>query len=978
MFKLAIIVCRLWVFCKLGIYVMQPIFKRSELYISLKLSNYQNVIGYGLCLSILALASSYSFAESESHNPAQLPTISIHAEKQQQPYKSGNMDIVRTEDDVQAYTIIDSKKIEDSGASNVSELLTKLLPMATSTPSYSMGGFTTSSSQINLRGLGTSQTLVLINGRRTAGIGVRGTSESTDQPNLNNIPLAAIERIEILPTSAAAIYGSGAVGGVINVILKRNYSGTEVDLRYGNTTDNKQDVKSINLVSGFSLEDGRTNVMITASRKDQDWLLEKDRKWKTMGRDAILRNNPKAIYDNASPPAGNLVNIRTADNSPLMPGSQLPYGHIPKGWDGNINNLGKGYALGLSDGMSSWSGDTTIMEESKAESASLSINRNFTDKLNIYLEGSFDRDEGTGRSTPHGWGTVTIPGMIKDSQGNKTLNPNNPFGKDIKVTYPVQSGDLGEYAFNTYKNETKKISTGFTFDITPAWIVSGDYTWSKSSNIMAYPRKGSNNPKAIAWNNDLGQGLIDLIKDTTTESTDVIQKYWNIPNTKTEQTLQDFALRATGPVVSWYAGDINFATGIEHRRIESDGYAEHQQVDNPWRKPTERKQNTTSLYGEFNIPLISPELEIPFAKLLDVQLAARYERFDVEAWTPQYVKDTKTGYNSILTGYSHQEKTKYDAVTPTIGFRFAPNDQLMFRASYSEGFVAPTVAQVGEPTSSLVTNATLIDPVTGKLVTDYTSISGGNPNITPEESKSYNFGVVLTPTAVPNLRVSADYFKIKKTNNITSVSADYILKNLDIYADRVKRDAAGNVESIDTTSFNALGLETSGLDTSLNYWFDSAMGRTSFNLGYVYTDKYLQQQSMTSPVKDFVGTKDLTDAPLKHRANASLFLEASPVWGFGWSSQFYNSYVIRNEAAITNQTGTTEKEYKIAHQIYHDVFARAKLPLSKLGAVDSAELTFGISNLFNDYQMDMSGSNYISQYSDPRGRQYYLNLKFTF
>lgn len=155
--------------------------------------------------------------------------------------------------------------IERSGATTITELLSKVLPMSTSTNNSSY--FTASSSQINLRGLGASQTLVLINGRRSAGTGNRGTSESTDQPNLNNIPLAAIERIEVLPTSAAAIYGSGAVGGVINVILRKDYAGTQVDLRYADTTDNKQPVSSINVVSGFALEEGRTHVMMTASKK---------------------------------------------------------------------------------------------------------------------------------------------------------------------------------------------------------------------------------------------------------------------------------------------------------------------------------------------------------------------------------------------------------------------------------------------------------------------------------------------------------------------------------------------------------------------------------------------------------------------------------------------------------------------------------------------------------------------------------------
>ncbi|WEH90973.1 TonB-dependent receptor plug domain-containing protein (plasmid) [Acinetobacter soli] len=124
-----------------------------------------------------------------------------------------------------------------------------------------------------MRGLGASHTLVLVNGRRQAGTGNRGTSESTDQPNINNIPLAAIERIEILPSTASAIYGSGALGGVINVILRKNYSGNEVNIRYGNNFDGDAGTTSLSLVSGFSLEEGRTNVLFSAQKQDSNAFL---------------------------------------------------------------------------------------------------------------------------------------------------------------------------------------------------------------------------------------------------------------------------------------------------------------------------------------------------------------------------------------------------------------------------------------------------------------------------------------------------------------------------------------------------------------------------------------------------------------------------------------------------------------------------------------------------------------------------------
>lgn len=891
-----------------------------------------------------------------------LPSIQVTAEDVPVAYKSGNMDIPRTEDDIQPYTIITTEEIKNTGASNVTDLLTKLLPQATSVPNISGGGFTGTTSQINLRGLGASHTLILINGRRTAGMGTRGEAESTDQPNLNNIPLEAIERIEVLPTSASAIYGSSAIGGVINVVLKRDYVGTDVSVRYQDTLDNNQPVTTLNLVSGFALEDGRTQVLITASKKDQDDLRQGEKNWRNIGRNLQLKNNPNSIYNASSPPAGNLVNLRIKNADGTYTAA-----HIPKGWDGNVNTLGQGYALGLSDGMSAWSANTQLIAESKTEAYGLSFNRDFTDRLNIYLEANYDKEEARHLTTPHGYGTVTY----------RANNPANPFGKEVIVNYPVDWSQMGEKAYRLIENETKRVATGFTFDITPKFVVSADYAWSQADILVNYPRRGSNNPGAKAWTADLNAGLIDLIKDTTTLSTDVITKYWSYPKTQTQSTLNDFALRGAGSVYTWYAGDISLATGLEYRRTETEGVADYDTVDNPWQKPVERNMDAKSAYLELGIPLISPEMDIPWARLLDVQIAGRYEEFEVDARTPNYEADPSTGYSSNLTGYSIQPKTKFDDFTPTIGFRFAPNDQVMLRASYSEGFLAPTVSQLAQPTSASVENASLTDPQTGKLITAYDSISGGSTNITPESSKSHNLGVVLTPHLIPDLRVSVDYYKIEKENNITTPTAEYVLQNEANLPDRVVRDNNGDVISINTQSFNALGLKTSGIDTALNYSFNSILGNANINLGYTYVDEYKLQTSLTGGWQSQLDGSASGD-PVQHRANATFILKPNDTWTFGWSSQYYSSYKISNATAILNQTGENTNELKIEGEFFHDLFARAKFKIPGVKQINSTELGFGINNVFDDYTLDMSGSNYISRYSNALGRNYYLNLKFSF
>lgn len=903
---------------------------------------------------LLLGTTSLAFANEGPEEPIEI--IEVKGERES-AYKSGNMDIPRSINDVQPYTVIGRQTIENSGATSVVDLLKQVLPMSTSGIPEDAGGWTGTSSQINLRGLGASHTLILVNGRRGAGIGSRGTSESTDQQNINNIPLAAIERIEVLPTSASAIYGSNAIGGVINVILKRDYVGTEVNVRYGNTFDSDTSLKTANFTTGFALEGGRTQVLISAQKQEQNELLVQDREFATRGRATILLNNPDSIYEATQPIYGNLVNIRSVNGSPLFPEvSNASFTYIPQGYQGAaidgvqplIDNLGK-YSLGLNPGIGTYSGVANLVGANENESVSLNVNRDFTDKLNVFLDVGYDSSTTKSAGNYHGFGIVTLNADA----------PNNPFGQRVYVAYPAYYSYGIEQQQRIAETETKRAALGFSYDISPNWLINADYSYSNARVDVSYQRRPTVGQNALTA--DFQNGTLDILRDTTTYALD-LSKYWAVAPNFSDQKLHDFTLRSTGTVASWYAGDIQLATGLEHRILKSDSRSETQVINNPDAPITHREQNTTSIYAEFTVPFVSPEQKLPWAYILDVQIAARHERFDVKT-----------------------AGTKFDATSPTIGFRYAPNEQIMLRASYSEGFVAPTVSQIAQPVASEVTNGTIQDPLRGgEVVTAYEAITGGNPDLTPETSESKNLGLVITPNIIPNLRLSIDYYDIEKTNNITSLSAQTILNNLDIYGYRVTRAepsdgySVGRVTSINTSPTNALGLETSGIDTHLSYSLDAAIGELTFSLGHTYVKKYLQQAALGAEPVDYVGIPSaISDGPIKHRGNASVFLQANDNWGFGWNAQYYGAYQIDPSSTVAIESQGTDT---IGSQLYHDVFARARfLPAGVLkDNLETLELTFGIRNLFNDYKMDLSASNYYSTFGDPRLRNYYLNLKVGF
>ncbi|OUY07202.1 TonB-dependent receptor [Acinetobacter populi] len=907
----------------------------------------------------------WSIEPSEDHHLAardmgQLKVIDIQAKKQQQATHlhhlttnkqtidaaepiafQHNMDLVRSPDDVQPYTIISREKIENTGASSIEELIQKILPMNTSLANIDGSGFFGNASQFNLRSLGTTHTLVLINGRRGAGIGYRGTSESTNQQNINNIPLAAIERIEILPASASAIYGSGALGGVINVVLRHDYVGTALNLRYDNTFDSDTAIKTVNVVTGFALENGQTHVLVAAQKSQANELTAADRNFNNQYRKQLLNHYPDAIYGmNAdgtaiAPPYGNLVNIRTQDGSALLPQySDASFAYLPKGYAGYAidgfaplqSTLGQ-YSLGSADAVSGFSSASSLVSANQTDSVYLSIYREFTERLSGFIESSYDRS------------VLQVATARYDRLNVVTLDANaasNPFGKTVLIAFPVSWNDATQ-RYRYINNDNKKAVIGLSYNATDDWLISADYSWSTAHIDMAHPRLLNQ-----AYSQDYMSGLLDLLRDTTTYQT-AIQDYWRSASTYTDQTMHDFSLRSLATVGNWYAGKIRLATGVEYRRIQGGGIPEYLQ-----RPIVEiRKQNTSSLYAELSVPLISDEMDWKYAKLLELQIAGRHERFELKT-----------------------ADAKFSETSPTFGFRFAPNDTVMFRASYGEGFISPTVAQLGSTSLSDVGTA-VIDPQTGKH-TDVLTYTGGNPQLKPEIAKSINVGIVWKPDFIPNLRWSIDYYKIKKNNGITSLTAQEILDHANSFGDRIVRDDNGNLLTVNTMPFNALSLKTSGFDMSLLYTVDHIFAGLDAMASYTHVKSYKQQMSFAQEPVEYVNIPNT--GPLKDSMSAALILHLSDLLDLGWEMQYYGKYKLSpsNLTAIKAQGHNT-----VASQTYHDVFARYKLPEGLGAKYGSPQLTVGIKNLLNDYEVDMSNT-YISQYTDPRLRQYYLNLKFSF
>jgi len=910
----------------------------------------------------LALAAASSRIDLDADDDSAVRTLDrleVQGERLHRPAYQGNMDLPRSENDAQPYTIIGRDRIERSGATSVEDLLRQQLTMSTGFASSdnNAGDWGGSSSRFSLRGLSPSETLVLINGRRVAGIGRRSATEASDQADLNGIPLAAIERIEVLPASASAIYGSGALGGVINVVLRRDYSGHEANVRYETTDDGRAPIETYNLTSSFQLEQGRSQVLFSAQYQDTGALYGYQRDFQQRGRQQQLDNDPDAIYVPAgvrgNPPAGALVNIRSRDGNPLFGPGSSHFTHIPKGYRGwQIDGLeplrhNQGtYNLDLArDAMNGFTGENTLIGASRAESANLSASREMTAKFRLFLDAGWSQTRQSSYDTYYGARAITLSGT----------SPNNPFGQDVVISYPLRNRDRETPPNNIVTVRTERAALGFEWELPRDWRLVGDYAWSHSRNDYNY-RRQFGSPSVTQAVND---GIVDLLRDTTLFETR-IDPYSVLKHALTNAWQADSTLRAAGTLARWYAGDITLASGIEHRELRHSAVRDTD-GSNPFPPPIYRRQQMDSVYAEATLPLASPELNLPGLHTLDVQLAWRHERFDVET-----------------------SGNKFHTTVPTLGLRWLPVKDLMLRTSWGKGFRAPDYAQLADPTLS-TTPSQVNDPRRGGETNDTVfTLSGGNPELTPETSRNLNIGLVWTPEFLSGLRLSADWYRIEKKNVIITPSAQMLVDNEAIFPDRVIRAApvagdpwgVGEITQINTYRLNANRMETQGVDLAARYlWQTESAGDFDIAVSATVTEYYRTQTTPETPLQDWVGVPSNNNAPLDTRLNASLVWNHTR-WNAGWAAQYYDGYHINptSTTAIRQQGGI-----KVTSQLYHDAFVRYRMPASN-GVWGGLELTFGVKNVFDKTPpLDMSRTTFFySTFGDPRMRRLYVNVKKTF
>jgi len=889
--------------------------------------------------------------------------------------RSLNMDIERTRDDAQPYVVLDRTAIEESGATDIQSFLRDRLTMNSTSASGSQtpGSAAGSASSINLRSLGPNQTLILVDGHRTASYGVGGNPQ---QPDLNAIPLSAIERIEVLPATASGIYGGSATGGVINVVLRRDYTGVETELAYDNAFSGDAGSRRVNLSAGFSLESGRTNILISGSYSDTDPFLAHDRDFVERGREAVMRNNPATFLNSPSPPLGATTNIRSAvvvgtvtQNLVLDDGTPLnsPITYIPAGYQGRSSDNGMAllanagqYNLALADSaQGSGGGRSSLLNHPTIKSGMLTVRREFAPWLTAFLQMNASENAGYAWSSQAA-STFTIPGNA----------PNNPFLQNIRVTTPA----LGADGLVTSINRNTGAVGGVIVRLPADWRAEADYTWNRTRYSSSVP--GTLNANAGTL---VGTGALDVLRDTAAFPVDFSDFLTDPTITEpVRSTLRDTTLRVAGPILDLPAGPITLSTLLEHRIELIDEFATRSSTARTIFP--ERSQSVDSAYIEAKVPLVSASNRLPGVELLELQLAARWDDYSTRGVTNSVVEGSAT--TPVRT------TNKFDSLDHTFGLLFKPLPDLTLRGSYGTGFLPPSVTQLVPNAARALAGtqlAGLTDPARGnEALTSLTFTNGGNPNLQPEESKSWSAGIMLTPRVLPGFRLSVDWTRIEKTDNISilTLTQDSLNTVVQFAPERVSRGpvpagdpfGVGRINALDFTFLNIASAKVEAFDFALDYRFD-ASSWGEFELTALATRQVLfdTQTVPNAPVTDQSGVI----GNLEWKGNASLTWSRAE-WSAGWTARYYDSYFLNFAHALNVNQGAAT----VPSQTYHDVFVQWSAPRNiGFSLLEDTQVQLGVRNVFDKKPpVDVSNlsNNLYSTWGDPRLASYYVTLRKAF
>lgn len=905
-------------------------------------------------------------APAASEVEAAIPEILVVGRRAQ------NGDIRRTQGDIQPYQVFTRREIEDSHAGSIDNFTRTRLPANAQTISPAQnvrGGQSSNRSEINLRGLGANQTLLLVDGRRLPGI--PQVDVDTLQPDVNGFPIELIERIEVLTATAGGIYGIGATSGVLNVVLKHDYAGGEVALTTGITTRGDNFEHRIFGRFGFSPDHGRTGIMVAVGETRADALHSGDRDYVRRARERVLVNNPDILL--GTYPLGNGINIFATTDLVLdesQGGTALGAGRtfIPRGLDGDTATRNQLFLANAGQTQLDPGSGTTITSRPEIRSIFADVRHDFGGDIVGFANILSNRN--IGRSSL---------GSQSSFFGNlPASSPLNPFQQDIGIATALP----GSVSNLTTRITTMRYTIGLVAPLPSRWKANLEYNGGKgTSRYTTRSRQATSELYDTIFNGPLpGRPAIDPLGNWA-DYIAAASSYTEAVSARAPRTTKfdDATLRVAGPIAALPGGPLTLTLLGEARRevskksVTTDSFIGVQYQRNYPRNAV----SVLSVYGEARVPLVGDH---GFFRGLEFQLAARQDwvRTSLPAEPP------RRGDPPVLF------VSRTDSLAYTAGARFSPLPGILLRASAGTGSLPPSPSQIIQAT--IVGDDFRRDPKRGDRQigseAPVTFLYGGNPKLRPERARSYLVGVVATPAGDLGPRLSIDYTRIIKRGEIQVFplgDVDALLASEALYPSRVVRgpltpaDAAqgftaGPIKTLDFGLLNLGRTRIDAVDFTVDYPFVTRFGRFNAYLKATWEPNYRQQAVRGAPVIERVG---YSDGPLEWRGNAGVDWSNGP-WSVGANAQYFNHYRITSayiETIDNSELVANNGRVRIPAQVYVDLSCRYRF--DGTGFVPrGTEIRAGIVNLF-DHRPPIIADLYssgISYYGDARRQRVELTL----
>ncbi|WOT06413.1 TonB-dependent receptor [Shewanella youngdeokensis] len=792
-------------------------------------------------------------------------------------------------------TVIDASSIIASGATSIDGVLQNMTASGGAMTNAGINNGSQGNASVNLRGLGSSRTLVLVNGRRMIASGT-GAASTVD---LNTIPVSMIQRVEVLKDGASAVYGTDAIAGVVNIILKRDYDGFEMNVQTGISAEGDGDESSLDFTLGNTFEKG--NIVINAQYTKRGEASQADRGYSDCPIAEQLVDGELALY---------------CAGSDYVQGGRI--------WGDNgadiVGTGGEYHEFSDADRFN-YSSDSFLSTPMERLNLSMAGTYQVSDNVTFFTEAMYSKRWSEQEMAPQpiwssdawfyepisagGWMTDELLPWIEDGE---------------EVFYGRRMVESGNREFAQVV-DTIRIVIGLEGELENGWM------WDLSYN------KGKNDSVDTTANlhnlGSLSDAVLNEEFDPFLQSSwvgDSIAPYIYTEVNSGGSELDIIAATLSGEVYELPAGEVGFAAGYEYRKEAAhytpDSLTAQGLANDPRVEPTAGEFHVNEIYAELAVPLLS---DMRFADQVDLSAAIRY--FDYSTF----------GSDS----------------TWKLGLTWRLTDELMVRGVKSTAFRAPTVDELyggASPSFEQIVHAATTQDQAEVTV-------GGNTLLTPEEADIMTVGLVYSPNYVEGLSFTFDYYKTEITNTISSVDNNYIANQcLDASGNKINTGTSlcqsSNIE-IDTTgriSFdnglqNIGAMNTAGYDLNIAYVFEGLGLDWKAGLDTSILDEYEEFDNDGNSIdyKGYITGGVGAYAEVKTNFNLTAI-------GADWSVTYEARYIGGMDSLACSDAPSECYAPSVDSIIYHDLSAT-------YDATETVRLSAGINNVLDEEPPYFTGNN---------------------